>query len=107
MISQLCLMQGTRCLVRLLHCNPTFPRSDLSLEDKPDRGRTRSLSPLAHAPVNATACALVSHTGQPLRRQSTADSTRRVHAVLARPMRNTTVWRTLQREAIPPWQDRA
>ena len=55
--------------------------------------------PFAHAPVTATAGALVSQTEQPRSRQSTAESTRRVHTVLERPLSQPTVWRTLKREA--------
>jgi hypothetical protein len=62
--------------------------------------------PFEHAQVKATACALVSPTAQPLRRQSTADITRRVNAGLKRPMSPTTVWRTLQHDAIHPWRYR-
>jgi DDE superfamily endonuclease len=62
--------------------------------------------PFEHAQVKATACELVSQTAQPLSRQSTADITRRVNAVLKRPMSPTTVWRTLKRDAIQPWRYR-
>lgn len=62
--------------------------------------------PFEHAQVKATACELVSHTDQPLSRQSTADITRRVNEALERPMSQTTVWRTLKRDAIQPWRYR-
>jgi hypothetical protein len=62
--------------------------------------------PFAHASVKATACEVVAPTEPPLSRQSTADISRRVNLILPRPMSATTVWRILDRDAIPPWRDR-
>src|SRR5262245_15880631 len=62
--------------------------------------------PFEHAAVQATACELVSHTHQPLSRQSTADITRRVNDVIQRPISGSSVWRILRRDAIPPWRYR-
>lgn len=56
--------------------------------------------------VTALACEAVAQAKQPLSRQSLADLTRRVNAVLPRPMSRTTVWRTLAEDAIKPWQYR-
>jgi hypothetical protein len=50
---------------------------------------------------------LVSHTHQPLRRQSTADITRRVNDVIHRPISARSVWRILRRAAIQPWRSRS
>ena len=63
--------------------------------------------PCEHAAVKATACALVSQTHQPLRRQSTADITRRVNDVIHRPISARRVWRILRRAAIQPWRYRS
>jgi hypothetical protein len=54
--------------------------------------------------VTAIACETVAQTKQPLSRQSLADLTDRVNAVLPKPMSRTTVWRTLAEDAIKPWQ---
>ena len=54
--------------------------------------------------VTAIACETVAQTQQPLSRQSLADLTRRANDVLAEPMSRSTVWRTLQEDAIKPWQ---
>jgi hypothetical protein len=62
--------------------------------------------PFDHTSVKATAGALVAQTAQPLRRQSTADITRRVNLILPRPMSSTTVWRILDRDALQPWRYR-
>jgi hypothetical protein len=166
MISQLFLMKGTRCLVRLLRFNLTSHKhssrqpgalwpneslpcgvgnglawsySSMTSHSSPTcRLAARSVFPIRrcvfgddagpaaifplrisraadaspafppfeHAQVKATACELVSQTDQPLRRQSTADITRRVNEALERPMSQTTVWRTLKRDAIQPWRYR-
>jgi hypothetical protein len=66
-----------------------------------------AVPPFEHAAVKATACALVSHTHQPLRRQSTADITRRVNVVIHRPSSARRVWRILRRAAIQPWRYRS
>jgi hypothetical protein len=63
--------------------------------------------PCEHAAVKATACALVSQTHQPLRRQSTAEITRRVNDVIHRPISARRVWRILRRAAIQPWRYRS
>jgi hypothetical protein len=62
--------------------------------------------PFEHASVKATACELVSHTKQPLSRQSTADITRRVNDVIHRPISASSVWRILRRDALQPWRYR-
>lgn len=54
--------------------------------------------------VTAIACETVAQTQQPLSRQSLADLTRRANDVLAEPMSRSTVWRTLDEDAIKPWQ---
>jgi hypothetical protein len=54
--------------------------------------------------VTAVACETVAETKQPLSRQSLADLTRRVNALLAEPMSRSTVWRVLHEDAIKPWQ---
>jgi hypothetical protein len=56
------------------------------------------------AAVTAIACETVAQTKQPLSRQSLADLTQRVNAILPKPMSRTTVWRTLDEDAIKPWQ---
>jgi hypothetical protein len=166
MISQLFLMKGTRCLVRLLRFNlashkhssrqpgALWPNeslpcgvgnglawsySSMTIHSSPmcrlaarsvfpirryvfgdDDGpaaifplrisraadASPAFPPFEHAQVKATACELVSQTDQPLSRQSTADITRRVNEALERPMSQSTVWRTLKRDAIQPWRYR-
>jgi len=54
--------------------------------------------------VVATACQTVAETGEPLSRQSLADLTRRANRLLDKPMSKSTVWRTLDADAIKPWQ---
>jgi len=60
--------------------------------------------PLDRALATAIACETVAQTQQPLSRQSLADLTRRVNDILPAPMSRSTVWRTLQEDAIKPWQ---
>jgi hypothetical protein len=60
--------------------------------------------PLDRALVTAIACETVAETKEPLSRQSLADLTRRVNQTLDTPMSRTTVWRTLDEDAIKPWQ---
>jgi hypothetical protein len=60
--------------------------------------------PMDRAMVVATACQSVAETGEPLSRQSLADLTRRVNRLLDDPMSKSTVWRTLDADAIKPWQ---
>jgi hypothetical protein len=60
--------------------------------------------PMDRAIVVATACQTVAETGEPLSRQSLADLTRRTNRLLAEPMSKSTVWRTLDEDAIKPWQ---
>jgi hypothetical protein len=60
--------------------------------------------PLDRALVTAIACETVAQTKQPLSRQSLDDLTRRANAILSKPMSRTTVWRTLDEDAIKPWQ---
>lgn len=60
--------------------------------------------PMDRAIVIATACQSVAETGEPLSRQSLADLTRRVNRLLDDPMSKSTVWRTLDQDAIKPWQ---
>src|SRR5580698_2838114 len=60
--------------------------------------------PMDRALVVATACQTVAETGEPLSRQSLADLTRRANRLLAEPMSKSTVWRTLDEDAIKPWQ---
>lgn len=62
--------------------------------------------PLDHALVKAVACEQVARTKQPLSRQSLADVTTRVQAVLGKPMSRSTVWRILASDAIKPWRYR-
>lgn len=54
--------------------------------------------------VVATACQSVAESGEPMSRQSLADLTRRVNRLLDEPMSKSTVWRTLDEDAIKPWQ---
>jgi hypothetical protein len=54
--------------------------------------------------VQATACALVAQTKQPLSGQSLADVTARARQALGKPISRSTVWRILERDAIKPWQ---
>ena len=60
--------------------------------------------PMDRARVVAIACQSVAETGEPLSRQSLADLRRRVNRLLAEPMSKSTVWRTLDEDAIKPWQ---
>jgi hypothetical protein len=60
--------------------------------------------PMDRALVVATACQSVAETGEPLSRQSLADLTRRVNRLLDEPMSKSTVWRTLDADALKPWQ---
>lgn len=60
--------------------------------------------PMDRAIVVATACQSVAQTGEPMSRQSLADLTRRVNRLLDEPMSKSTVWRTLDDDAIKPWQ---
>src|SRR5689334_5166792 len=69
-------------------------------------GDRPAIPPSEQSHVKAVACEAVAQTGVPLSRQSTQDVTRRVHAVLSRPISRSTVWRILDRSAIKPWQYR-
>jgi hypothetical protein len=69
-------------------------------------GARPAIPPSEQSHVKAVACEAVAQTGVPLSRQSTQDVTRRVHAVLSRPISRSTVWRILDRSAIKPWQYR-
>ncbi len=54
--------------------------------------------------MKAVACELVAETKQPLSRQSLADVTARVRKVLGKPISRSTVWRSLDTDAIKPWR---
>ena len=62
------------------HWRRRWSHGDCSLADEPGRGRhARFFPPLDHAVVKALACAVVSHTHQPLSRQSLVDLPGRAH----------------------------
>ena len=67
-------------------------------------GASPLFPPLDHALVQAVACALVAETKQPLSRQSLADVRARVRKVLGKPISRSTVWRSLDTDAITPWR---
>jgi len=60
--------------------------------------------PRDHALLKALACERVAETGEPISRQSLSDLTLRAQKVLGKPISRSTVWRTLDRDAIKPWQ---
>jgi len=78
------------------------------LTDKPGRGRKPAFPPLAIATVKARACALPAQRDEPLSRYRTADLARLVgdHPDCP-PMRPSTIWRILDRDALRPWRQRA
>jgi DDE superfamily endonuclease len=60
--------------------------------------------PRDRALIKALACERVAETGEPISRQSLNDLTSRVQVVLGKPISRSTVWRTLDEDAIKPWQ---
>ena len=54
--------------------------------------------------VKALACERVAETGEPISRQSLDDLTSRAQKALGKPISRSTVWRTLDEDAIKPWQ---
>ena len=60
--------------------------------------------PRDRALVKALACERVAETGEPISRQSLDDLTLRTQKVLGKPISRSTVWRTLDEDAIKPWQ---
>ena len=80
------------------------PRGTLSWTTSQAGAARRIFPPLDHALVKAVACALVAETQQPLSRQSLADVTARVRTALGTPISRSTVWRSLDTDAIKPWR---
>jgi DDE superfamily endonuclease len=80
------------------------PRQTLPWTTSRDGAARRIFPPLDHALVKAIACELVAETKQPLSRQSLADVTARVRPVLGTPISRSTVWRSLDTDAIKPWR---
>ena len=72
----------------------TYPAADAS----------RSFPPLDEAVIKAIACETVFCTELPLSRQSVTDLTVRASQALAKPVSRSTVWRTLDADALKPWQ---
>ena len=60
--------------------------------------------PRDRALLKALACERVAETGEPISRQSLDDLTSRAQKVLGKPISRSTVWRTLDEDAIKPWQ---
>lgn len=82
------------------------PKARSRCRTNPDEGASPLFPPLDRALVKAIACELVCETQAPLSRQSLADVTARAQTALGKPMSRSTVWRTLQADAIKPWQYR-
>jgi DDE superfamily endonuclease len=80
------------------------PRQTLPWTTSRDGAARRIFPPLDHALVKAIACELVAETKQPLSRQSLADVTARGRPVLGTPISRSTVWRSLDTDAIKPWR---
>jgi len=60
--------------------------------------------PRDRALLKALACERVAETGEPISRQSLNDLTSRAQKALGKPISRSTVWRTLDQDAIKPWQ---
>lgn len=70
----------------------------------PAVARSRLFPPADRALIIALACEAVAETELPLSRQSVADLGSRARKALGKPISSSTVWRTLHKDAIKPWQ---
>src|SRR5437764_3722289 len=66
--------------------------------------RGRLFPPADRAIIIAMACEAVAETDLPISRQSVADLTSRAQKALGKSISSSTVWRTLDEDAIKPWQ---
>jgi hypothetical protein len=80
------------------------PRETSPRTTCPAAAASRSFPPLDEAVIKAIACETVFRTELPLSRQSLTDLTGRARQALGKPVSRSTVWRTLDADAIKPWQ---